>query len=177
MGSIPGLGEFLGGGHSNPLQYSCLKNPMGGGAWRAIVHSVAKRQTWLKELKWLCDSLPTSGKCPRYFPCLTQGSACIGTQHQGPAHQEREILFGLKGLGKGDFWEAFLYCYLQGEVSSWGRPVKQISPRWRVWKFGIVTHWRSLNYPVCSEHWRPPGLAQSSLPRLSLAGCWGLQHF
>ena len=37
-GSIPGLGRFPGGGHSNPLQYSCLENPMGGGAWWATVH-------------------------------------------------------------------------------------------------------------------------------------------
>ena len=32
-GSIPGLGRFPGGGHGNPLQYSCLKNPMDRGAW------------------------------------------------------------------------------------------------------------------------------------------------
>ena len=35
MGSIPGLGRFLGGGHSNPLQYSCLGNHMNRGGWRA----------------------------------------------------------------------------------------------------------------------------------------------
>ena len=33
-GSIPGLGRSLGGGHSNPLHCSCLKNPMDRGAWR-----------------------------------------------------------------------------------------------------------------------------------------------
>ena len=32
-GSIPGLGGSLGGGHGNPLQYSCLENPMDGGTW------------------------------------------------------------------------------------------------------------------------------------------------
>jgi len=32
-GSIPGLGRSPGGGHGNPLQYSCLENPMDGGAW------------------------------------------------------------------------------------------------------------------------------------------------
>ena len=36
-GSIPGLGRCPGGGHSNPLQYSCLENPMDRGAWRATV--------------------------------------------------------------------------------------------------------------------------------------------
>ena len=37
MGSIPGMGRFPGGGHGNPLQYSCLENPMGRGAWQATV--------------------------------------------------------------------------------------------------------------------------------------------
>ena len=36
-GSIPGLGRYSGGGNSNPLQYSCLKNPMKRGAWQATV--------------------------------------------------------------------------------------------------------------------------------------------
>ena len=34
-GLIPGSGRSLGGGHGNPLQYSCLENPMDRGAWRA----------------------------------------------------------------------------------------------------------------------------------------------
>ena len=38
-GSVPGLGRS-GGGHGNPLQYSCLENPMDRGAWRATVHGV-----------------------------------------------------------------------------------------------------------------------------------------
>ena len=37
-GPIPGLGKSPGGGYGNPLQYSCLKNPMNMGAWRATVH-------------------------------------------------------------------------------------------------------------------------------------------
>ena len=44
-GSIPGLGISSGGGHGNPLQYSCLENPMDRGAWGATVHGVAKRWT------------------------------------------------------------------------------------------------------------------------------------
>ena len=40
--SIPGLGRFPGGGNGNPLQYSCLENPMDRGAWRATVHEVGK---------------------------------------------------------------------------------------------------------------------------------------
>ena len=45
MGSIPGSGRSPGGGHGNPLQYSCLDNSMDREAWRAIVHGLAKNQT------------------------------------------------------------------------------------------------------------------------------------
>ena len=44
-GLIPGLGRSLGGGHGNPLHYSCLDNPMDRAAWQATVHRVAKSQT------------------------------------------------------------------------------------------------------------------------------------
>ena len=43
-GSIPGLGRSSGEGNGNPLQYSCMENPMDRGAWQADVHSVAKSQ-------------------------------------------------------------------------------------------------------------------------------------
>ena len=42
VGSIPGSGRSPGGGHGNPLQYSCLENPMDRGAWRANVHSIGE---------------------------------------------------------------------------------------------------------------------------------------
>ena len=48
--SIPGSGRSPGGGHGNPLQYSCLENPMDRGAWQATVHGVTKSWTRLKEL-------------------------------------------------------------------------------------------------------------------------------
>ena len=48
LGLITGLGRFPGGGHGNPLQYSCLENPMDRGAWH--VHRVTKSQTRLKRL-------------------------------------------------------------------------------------------------------------------------------
>ena len=42
MGSVPGLGRFLGVGNDDPFQSFCLENPMNRGAWRATVHGVAK---------------------------------------------------------------------------------------------------------------------------------------
>ena len=44
-GSIPGLGRSPGGGHGNPLQYSCLENPMDRGDWWATVHGVTESDT------------------------------------------------------------------------------------------------------------------------------------
>ena len=49
-GSIPGLGGPPGEGSGNPLQYSCLENPMHRGAWRVTVHGVAKSWTRMKQL-------------------------------------------------------------------------------------------------------------------------------
>ena len=43
-GSTPGWGRSSGGGHGNPLQYSCLENPMDRGAWQATVPRVAQSQ-------------------------------------------------------------------------------------------------------------------------------------
>ena len=49
MGSIPGSEKSPGEGNGNPLQYSCLENPMGRGAWWATVHSIAKSRTHLSD--------------------------------------------------------------------------------------------------------------------------------
>ena len=49
LGSIPALGRSPGGGHGNPLQYSCLENPMDRGAWWATVYRVTKNRTQLSD--------------------------------------------------------------------------------------------------------------------------------
>ena len=50
VGSVPGWGRSPGGGHGNPLQYSCLENPLDREAWWATVHGVTKSRIWLKRL-------------------------------------------------------------------------------------------------------------------------------
>ena len=50
LGLIPGLGRSPGEGNGNPLQYSCLENPMDGGVWWDTVHGVTKSWTRLSEL-------------------------------------------------------------------------------------------------------------------------------
>ena len=47
--SIPGLGKSPGEGNGNPLQYSCLENPMNRGAWCPAVRGLLKNQTWLSD--------------------------------------------------------------------------------------------------------------------------------
>ena len=42
LGLIPGSGRSSGGGHGNPLQHSCLENPMDRGTWWAIVHRITE---------------------------------------------------------------------------------------------------------------------------------------
>ena len=53
LGSLPGSGRSPGEGNGNPLQYSCLQNPMDGGAWWATVHGVAKSRTRLSDFTLL----------------------------------------------------------------------------------------------------------------------------
>ena len=48
MGSIPGLGRSPAGGHSNPLQYSCLVDPTDRGSWQATAHKATKILIQLK---------------------------------------------------------------------------------------------------------------------------------
>ena len=50
QGSIPGLGNSSGEGNGNPLQYSCLENPIDRETWQATVHGVAKSWTRLSDL-------------------------------------------------------------------------------------------------------------------------------
>ena len=45
LGSVPGLGGTPAVGNGNPIQYSCLENPMDRGVWQAVVHGVRKSQT------------------------------------------------------------------------------------------------------------------------------------
>ena len=54
---ISGLGRSPGGGYGNPLQYSCLENPMDRGTWWSIIHRVTQSQTQLKQLR--VHALPT----------------------------------------------------------------------------------------------------------------------
>ena len=62
-GLIPGSGRSPGGGNVNPLQYSCLGNPMDRGAWQATVHRVPKSRTRLSVSLELSPSVESCGCC------------------------------------------------------------------------------------------------------------------
>ena len=65
VGLIPGLGRSHGGGHANPVQYSCLENPMDTGAWRATVHRAEKSRTPLKRLSTHAQAAVTADRTKR----------------------------------------------------------------------------------------------------------------
>ena len=82
-GSIPGWGRSPRGGHGNPLQYSCLENPMDRGAWRATVYGVTKSRTGLK---WLSKHVYTgwynSPEGGRSYHSLGLGGIIINCQEE-----------------------------------------------------------------------------------------------
>ena len=89
LGSIPGSGRSTGEGNGNPLWYSCLENPMDGGAWWATVHGVAKSQTRLSDFTFflsnasmLCAVLYLVAQpCPTFWDpmdCSPPGSSVHG---------------------------------------------------------------------------------------------------
>ena len=64
-----GQEDAPGGGHGNPLQYSCLENPMDRGAWRATVHGVSKSQT-------TTEATEHTGCVKQIFVCLSLQRKC-----------------------------------------------------------------------------------------------------
>ena len=58
----PGWQRFPGEGNDNPLQYSCLENPMDGGAWRATVHGVRKEVDMTQQLNNTTTNIQETGK-------------------------------------------------------------------------------------------------------------------
>ena len=81
IGSIPGSGRSPGGGHGNPLQYSCLESPMDRGAWRFTIHGTAK--SWTR-LKWLSMHLPSWTYClpgVHYFASVWNECNCVIGEH------------------------------------------------------------------------------------------------
>ena len=115
-GSISGLGRAPGDGNGNPLQYSCLGNPMDRGAWRATVHRVAKSWT---PLKWLSMqmSFTTSNPEERWLNCcvclislvllasLISSYQCDFTDSRLGERRVSHAGSSTAGLYQGETWE------------------------------------------------------------------------
>ena len=69
VSSVPGWGRSPGGGHGNPLQYSCLESPMDRGAWWATLHRVAESRT---QLKWLNTHAHTEAQNQKWLSPQTR---------------------------------------------------------------------------------------------------------
>ena len=78
LGSISGSARSPGEGNGNPLQYSCLENPMDRGAWWASVPGAAKSQTRLKRLTCTCSETCAASLAPRACSARSPGSHCSG---------------------------------------------------------------------------------------------------
>ena len=137
---IPGLGKSPGGWHRNPFQYSCLDNPMDRGAWRSIVHGVAKSWTWLKLLSiYACTQLD-SGYWVKYkFNCHMKNSwvkscwfACSGKMSVETtfSHGDRERVVSYKW--NREWWRASVIVIW--DVCN-GRITIFLSPQtiWKCW--------------------------------------------
>ena len=97
-GSIPGLGRFSGEGKSNPLQYSCLKNPMDRGVWWATVHGVAKSQTRLRDFTFtfiriytIPDQFSSAQSCPTLCDPMNSSTPGLPVHHQLPEFTQTHI--------------------------------------------------------------------------------------
>ena len=97
-GSIPGSERSPGGGHGNPVQYSCLENPMDRGAWWVSVHRVPKSRTRQKRL-----CVRTQGHHnPVLLHLTATGRECeareVGRGQMMPLRSSILILLGLRYL-------------------------------------------------------------------------------
>ena len=91
-GSIPGSGRSPGGGHGNPLQSSCLENPMARGAWGATVHGVTKSRTGQKRLSmhaggsfifFIIEHLLCTRHCSKSFSSKVVNKTVQNPKHNG----------------------------------------------------------------------------------------------
>ena len=81
LGSIPGLGRSPGEGIGNPLQYSCLENPMDRGAWWATVHGVAKSRTRLSNFTHITHTTSPTESKRLFYTSVSLLLSCIQGCH------------------------------------------------------------------------------------------------
>ena len=86
-------------GNGTPLQYSCLENPMGGGAWWAAVHGVAKSRTWLHKCIW---------NFPQFFK--------VGYWHRNFVNNSKRSVEEFKSADTDPWISEFSKCWVEFQI-------------------------------------------------------------
>ena len=115
---IPGSGRSPGGGNDNPFQYSCLGNPMDGGAWRATVHGAAKSQTWLSAWEHLGHE---SACVPSRFSCVWLCVTLWTTACQAPLSMGRRSFY-IKSVFLNRSPHTAASEFVGGDILKWTYP-------------------------------------------------------
>ena len=129
QGSIPESGRFPGGGHGNPVQYSCLENSMDRGAWWAIVHRVTKSQTWLKRL-----SMQARTHWLLVLSCLGTFTICLAPHPDSlvwlSAYQWAQVGRPVPVDGKPLGWRP--WEFVDSCTEMWGAPTVWLMSSWQL---------------------------------------------
>ena len=150
-----------GEGNGTPLQYSCLENPMDGGAWWAAVHGVAKSQTWLNDftfftfMHWRRKWQPT----PVFLPRESRDGGAWWAAVYGAA-QSRTRLKRLSSSSKVSFthfrYSAKHMSWYDIQVLSWIPHLPSV--------LQSIFSTSSTPLPICAFHMWFPLLAHSQCP-------------
>ena len=114
-----------GEGHGNPLRYSCLENPMDRGAWRAVVHGVAKSWTWLKQLSIsimsvIMSIMSVSGLSRIWELCAPGDWSEVTHEPSPPAQYLHECTDQHIGNWFGELWNISIGCLTNSACPSTG---------------------------------------------------------
>ena len=115
---IPGSGRSPGGGNDDPLQYSCLGNPIDGGAWRATIHGAAKCQTWLSAWEHLGHE---SACVPSRFSCAWLCVTLWTTACQAPLSMGHRSFY-IKSVFLNRSPHTAASEFLGGDILKWTYP-------------------------------------------------------
>ena len=147
---IPGSTRAPGDGNSTPLQYSCLENPMDGGAWRVTIHWVAKSRTWLKRLSMHTFCAYKIKSCLKYnFFFSPEIFSSIGSQWKYDVKTWCHFSYfgSVQSLSRVRLFATLQAVAHQAPLSMW---------------FSRQEHWSGLPFPS-PEDPPDPGIEPSSL--------------
>ena len=177
-GSFPGLGRSPGGGHGNPLQNSCLENPMDRGAWQATVGRVIRSQTWLK---WL----NTQSEAHRILGYAAGERVKLGLAHGPRPVLKARVLHWVSGLLSSGLMEHLVSSWAVGGTTSTeaartveGRCQRTNSLVKLVYERNTI--WKGIRQNAMAPHsttlaWKIPWMEEPG--RLQSMGSLGVGHY